>query len=118
MNDAMTFLKDAEQFILGASPFVLTMLGCIVLGYLLKPVKSIPNGLIPALVTIAGAVIFPLLTSSEDYTRVAFPLARRIMIGVPTGFAAWMLHNSILDKWLDPTIAKVARAIGVIKGEK
>jgi cellobiose-specific phosphotransferase system component IIC len=77
----------------------LVLLVCICIGYALKGIKQFPNGAIPAMVMVVGALasvfIQPRAPLDLDYRGV---MTKNIIIGIVIGFFAWRLHKAILSK--------------------
>jgi hypothetical protein len=81
----------------------------VVLGYVLKGLPFIPNGTIPAIVILAGGIINPLLSAVGNVPPdVGSPILHLALQGIIAGFVAWVFHNKLLSKWIDPAVFKGA----------
>ena len=79
----------------------------VVLGYVLKGLPFVPNQIIPALVILAGGVLNPLLVPRSSVSpEVGNVILHLALQGVIAGFVAWVLHNKLLSKWIDPAVFK------------
>jgi len=100
----MELINDLLNQIGNLSTGALVVTGVLVLGYVIKAIPQVPNGLIP-LVTLAASVTLQVLMgdrSKVDYT-VAHPEVRLGMVGVVYWAIGWLLHNqglSRLEKFL------------------
>ncbi len=81
----------------------------VVLGYVLKGLPFVPNQIIPALVILAGGILNPLLVPRSSVSpEVGNVILHLALQGVIAGFVAWVLHNKLLSKWIDPAVFKAA----------
>ncbi len=79
----------------------------VVFGYVLKGLPFIPNRTIPAIVILAGGIINPLLSPvGKVPPDVGSPILHLALQGIIAGFVAWVFHNKLLSKWIDPALFK------------
>lgn len=108
-------LKQAGNLSTGA----LVIVGVLVLGYVIRAIPQMPNGVIPVL-TLGLAVTLQILMgdrSQVDYT-VHNPEVRMGMVGVVYWAIGWLIHNqglSRLEKFLP---APLRGLLGVETNEK
>lgn len=93
------WLQEATGWLdeLPASALIVVVL--IVIGYVLKVIKWIPNRLIPLALMLAGAVIYALIGEpgkvDPSFRHPTFVLA---LHGVVLAFIAWLIHNKGLKR--------------------
>lgn len=106
-------MQDAINFITSLGPEAMTFLAVIIAGYVLRRIKTFPNGAIPLLCVIVGAFLYPRLTANHFVDpRFGNSNTRLQIIGAFYGFVAWMLHN----KFVKPLEAKFP-ALSAMLGE-
>lgn len=99
-NEIQT-VADLLQQVAGLPAAVLTVLVCVIAGYLFKLWPSFPNQAIPAIVVILGGGFYPFIADSKTQMFTEQPrvwIMRAVAIGLIYGFGAWLLHNKILSK--------------------
>lgn len=95
----------------GISAVGLICLSCIVVGYVLRFIKSFPNDGIPVVVILWGAVAMLVLAdprASDMPERIW--VVRNFFVGLVIGFVAWMLHKIVLTKIEEYITAKFPEA--------
>lgn len=111
MNTAIESAKEGVNTLINMPLLLVAALGLNVMGWLLKSIKVFPNTIIPATVVIAGGVLGFFLVPMQGPADWAFQVKdpavadviRRVGIGLVLGFAAWLLHKTLLrriEKWL------------------
>lgn len=102
LNDLLTGLDKIQ----GLSAVALVCFGCVVVGYVLRFIKSFPNDGIPVVVILFGAVA---MLALADPRASAMPAriwtVRNLFVGLIIGFVAWMLHKIVLSR-IEDYIAK------------
>lgn len=96
---------------------VIVALFAIALGYILKTAAFFPNNRIPLVVVLFTAVLFPLVQFCAKLqsltggvgdallkTSAWLSIPLNLLIGVIIGFTAWLFHNQILKRWIDPKL--------------
>ena len=104
METAETILDQATQFLsklYGAPAGLLVIILCIIAGYILKKIKSIPNDAIPMFVVLLGATIYPLIADDRNDITLRVWIVRNLVIGLTLGFAAWIIHNKVIKYFTD-----------------
>ena len=101
-------IQSAEDFltwldkIQGLSAVGLVCLTCIVVGYACRFIKWIPNGAIPVIVILWGALFMMLLADARPTTMPRHVWeVRNLCTGLIIGFIAWMVHKIALSKLED-----------------
>jgi hypothetical protein len=98
----MNYLEDAIKFLVEAPTPLLVVIGCIVIGYILRFVPAFPNNGIPLVVIIMGAMLYALMAPPPDalLTHRGW-LLRNILVGLALGCLAWLVHNQALSRLED-----------------
>lgn len=107
MNQIEAFLENSIDYLQkleGAPAIVLVALCGIVLGYVLKRFKRFPNDGIPVAVILFGGVLYPLIADANNDLTLRVWLVRNVIIGLIINFVAWIFHNKLLKRFLDPLI--------------
>ena len=104
--DYLNQLLSVLDKIQGMSAVALVCFSCIVVGYILRFIKSFPNDGIPVAVILWGAVAM-LVIADPHPAAVSLRIwtARNFMVGIIVGFIAWMLHKVVLGR-IEDYIAK------------
>jgi hypothetical protein len=99
MSATFDYLQDKIDQLYGAPGWALTVLACIVIGYVLKGVKCFPNGVIPVFVIFAGCILGVFFAGVEPakYNHLEW-LVRNGVIGIILGFIAWVLHAQLIKR--------------------
>jgi hypothetical protein len=83
----------------GLPGWAMTVMGCIVVGYVLKGVKSFPNGVIPVFVVTFGCILGVFFAGENPAKYDHFEwLIRNGVIGIVLGFIAWALHAQLIKR--------------------
>lgn len=104
MNDTIQALKntllDLVNQIVTMSPELLVIVAILIVGFVLKLVKSFPNEYIPAVGSLMGASLYPFVAdvAKVDY-QVRLPWLRQILIGLALWLVAWVLHEKVLKRF-------------------
>ena len=101
MNEIELFIDgivDKLHKFEGAPAIVLVIVGCWIVGYLLRFWKRFPNDGIPIAVTLFGGVIFPLIADANNELTLRVWLVRNLLIGLGAGWFSWLSHNKVLSK--------------------
>lgn len=102
VREAANYVSGAAEYLLGAGPAVITVVACLALGYLLKA-TPFPNKYIPPFVWLGGAVLYPLLESpAKAPPSVSHPMVLFAIVGLVLGIGSWVIHRTILRRFLDP----------------
>ena len=89
INNLLTFLDKIQ----GWPAALLTVVGCISIGYLLKFWKWFPNESIPIVVILFGIAFFMFLADPRPSDKPArIWVVRNAIIGLIYGCVAWALH--------------------------
>jgi len=105
MNDSATIARDVVTQIKSLSPELLMGLGIILFGYLLRYIPCIKNKFIPPICMLSGAVLYPFISKPGDAPPdLTHPSVHLVLLGFVIGCAAWIFHNKVLAKWLDPLL--------------
>lgn len=84
---------------LHSAPTYAVFCSCVVVGYVLRCIKSFPNDAIPAVVVCWGALANSVMSTehgpSLSLNQEKFLAA---MIGMVIGLLAWLLHKKLLKK--------------------
>lgn len=83
--------------------FLLGVALCI-FGYVLKGLPFVKNDFIPAIVIVAGAVLNPFVSSPAE--GLHNPTLTLALQGFIAGALAWILHNQVLSRFIDPKLFK------------
>lgn len=104
----MEYLQDILNQILQLKGAALVGIVLMVLGYILKLVPQVPNGVIPAVVIVGGCVLNPLLSPTPQ-GDVAYYIRNGVTVDVLHGFligaAAWFVHDKVLRRFIDSKLA-------------
>lgn len=101
--------------------WALSWLLCIVFGYVLRRIKSYPNGGIPLTCVFLGSILTMLLAPPSP---IEFGATRwrttNLVIGGLVGFAAWLSHRLVLNRIEDkfPTIKSLLDGNGQTKPDE
>lgn len=99
MNIDLDRLVDLLHQLYGLPADLLVGLLCIVVGYVLRLIKSFPNNAIPLCCVILGAVFLPIIEEPcpAGTTLIAWRV-RNVIIGMIIGCAAWLFHRLVLKR--------------------
>ena len=98
---AARYVSGTAEYLMGAGPAVVIVVACIGLGYILKALPF-PNRYIPPSIWLAGGIIFPILAPPGSAPNtVRNPALLFVIIGVVMGLLSWIIHRTILKKFLD-----------------
>lgn len=79
----------------------LTILSCIVIGYVLRFIKKFPNDGIPVVVILWAGVFYPMIADDNNDITLRVWLVRNALIGLVIGFVAWIIHKQVLSRLED-----------------
>lgn len=100
MND--TGVNDVVTWLFSLGPEYLTVGIVLLVGYVFRLIKSVPNDAIPLLSVFVGAVAYGLLAPpATPDPRFHNPVARLYIVGAFLGFVAWVAHNKFLKQFED-----------------
>lgn len=106
IESTLNQLTDLLQKLYGLPAGALVIVGCVVLGYVLRFWKGFPNQAIPVAVILFGGVVFPVIADANNDLTLRVWLVRNLLIGLAIGFIAWIAHNKFLkpieDKFFPP----------------
>lgn len=102
-QEIVSKVVDAASYVSTAPASAITFIGCLLLGYFLKMVPMFPNKFIPLVNVIAGPLLF-LAMEMDKPTQIAHPAVMHAIVGTGIGMTAWVVHRTILRKWLDPKL--------------
>src|SRR5262245_14213792 len=98
MESLENILSQLDK-IQGWSAAVLVFAACIVVGYMLRFIKSFPNDAIPLVVILTGALSMLLLADPRPTTMSSrIWTSRNCIVGLILGFAAWMAHKFVIGR--------------------
>jgi len=94
--DLMTYLWSLIQF----GPAVLTLMACLVVGYIAKNLTPLSNRLVPLVVIAAGTVAYMILSvrpaaAANDFLAQERYYATAAILGSLLGLLTWLYHNQI-----------------------
>lgn len=96
----------------GLPAVALVALACIGIGYVVRfiPDSIVPNGGIPAIVILFGAIMMSLIADSRatDMSMRVW-VVRNVAVGMTIGLGAWLSHVMLisrLEDWVQNWIAK------------
>ena len=96
----MEWLSKQVAGLLSASPAVMLVLVLNFVGFAVKRIPKIPNWLIPILLPVVGAILFPFVGERTAAIQAAhFPGAQLALYGAGLGCAAVGLHQA-MRQWL------------------
>lgn len=105
--EAINSLLQGLDKIQGLSAVALVFLSCIVVGYILRFIKSFPNEAIPVVVILWGAIIMLFIADPRASTMPArIWTARNICVGLAIGMVSWLSHKLILSRVEDFVASK------------
>lgn len=113
MNTIENFIESTVQLLQrleGAPAIALVLVSCLVVGYALRMVPKFPNNAIPVAVILWGAVINPVLQDAAQEAPLRIWMLRGILIGMCTGFGAWIVHAQLLSR--------IEERFGLFNGKK
>lgn len=96
IEDTLDQVVTALQKLHGAPAVTMTIVVCIVFGYLLRFIKAFPNNGIPVAVTLFGAIFYSVIADADNGITLRIWLARNVGFGACVGFAAWLFHYFVL----------------------
>jgi hypothetical protein len=102
-NEVVTTLNDISKVaygLLGSGAVVITIIGCIAVGYLCKALPFVPNKFIPAIVWLTGGASM-LVMESTSVVSVRNPKFAIAIVGVGIGIVSWIIHRTLLKKFID-----------------
>jgi hypothetical protein len=93
-------LAGAVDWLYRAPGWIISAILSIVIGYVLRGIKSFPNGAIPLAIILISSIANMLL-AGEEPSGMAHRrwLALNCTIGAIVGFCAWRFHHSVLRKY-------------------
>ena len=95
MNEILSNLYK----ILTLSTAAMVLGACIVIGYILRFIRSFPNDGIPVVVVLVGALAMILLAEPRAANMpVRAWVARHIIAGLILGLIAWLSHRLIIKR--------------------
>lgn len=105
-------LNDLARQLGALTPEATAVAVVLGLGYVLRCLP-LPGWVIPPACVLAPAVFYPWIADwgslpAGDY----HPGARLVCTGFLIGLTAWMLHNRLLNRWLDPAVRRVLGMAG------
>lgn len=97
MKDIARLGEDIGIQVSQLGPFALTVLACLIAGFLVKTVSFVPNKLIP-LVTflVASAVYLSLGNPADAPYEMRHPWVRHLAIGGAAWVTAWVIYAKFL----------------------
>lgn len=102
METALNEISKALGSLYGLPSYMLVLLTCLVIGYVLRGIKSFDNSGIPLVVVLAGAILNLCMADPRaPPMELRYWIAKNLAIGLIIGFASWRLHKSILKKLED-----------------
>lgn len=106
-TQAVSVVEDIVKTLSSLSGGALTVIVCIVIGYVVKLTRRIRNRWIPLIVLAVGMLFYPLVSSRADQPpELNNPLIRQIGLGLVLGCASWLIHQGFLRKILDSKMFK------------
>lgn len=98
----MEYFNDILTQVTNLGPEALVGIMVIAIGYVLRPIKAVPNKAIPFACLVLGAVIYPLIAKPVPVSAdLRHPLVRQVLEGLLIGLLAWLCHNLILKRLED-----------------
>ena len=91
----VAYLNDAGDQISSLGPEALVVAACLVVGYVLRTIRKIPNEVIPPSVIIIGTAVYPFLADTAQGRNADF---KNAIVGMTLGFLSWTFHNKILKR--------------------
>ena len=99
INETIDKISKFGSSLYGLSGFALTVVFCLVAGFVLKRYKHFPNEAIPAAVVFIGMLACVLLADPlTDSLPFRIWLTKNAVIGGIGGFVAWVLHAKLLKR--------------------
>ena len=98
LENSLDQITHSLQSLAGAPASTLIIIGCIILGFVLKRIKIFPNDAIPVVVVLTGAVLYPLIADDRNDLPLRVWIIRNALLGLAHGFAAWLIHNQVLSR--------------------
>jgi hypothetical protein len=93
----------------GLPAAALVFCSCIVVGYILRFIKSFPNNGIPVVAILWGGLVMSLIADSRATTMpLRVWIVRNILVGMVIGMLAWIVHKAVLSKLEDWIASKFA----------
>lgn len=93
INDAINQISQLGSKLNGLSGFSLTVLFCLLLGFVIKLIPTIPNSRIPTVIMFAGMLLGMLLADPRaDELPFRVWLMKNAVIGGLAGGVAWFIH--------------------------
>jgi len=101
-QDALTWANTLFNWVTTAPIELVGVLVCIVMGYALKMMPGFPSKYIPSTLFIGTVAFYAFaLSPSRAPSSATNPQVFMGMIGAIVWFAAWMLHLTILKRFID-----------------
>lgn len=102
MNGNDANINDVITWLMSLGPEYLTIGLVLLVGYVFRLVKSVPNDAIPLLCVFTGAITYGLLAPpAMADPRFHNPTTRLYIVGAFLGFVAWVAHNKFLKQFED-----------------
>lgn len=99
--EALDQIKDVAGW--GVNPYLIVLVFCMSFGNVLKRAQCFSNAKIPAVLGLAGAIIFPLLSWSLDKDYLARAIPHNLFLGAIIGWGSVGAH-----KFFTTTFPKLA----------
>lgn len=97
MEDAIKTATVLWDYVTKMPEHLLLILVLNVIGMLLKRTPGVPNKMIPALLVLLGACLYPMIGKPGQISpELRNPTAMLAIYGVLLGFAAWLIHVAVL----------------------
>lgn len=106
MEQILKALADINTYLDGAPVYVVTCLGCLIVGYALRAAKRFPNDAIPLCVIGAGGLIYLLMAPVADGQTLRGWVVKSIVCGMFWGLVTWLAHNVIISKVEEFAVAR------------
>lgn len=106
----IAWAERVNNYLTGAPAGILTIVICIVAGWVLKSWRRFPNEAIPLSVVMVGVVWFMLMAPAKsNETALRIWLGRNAAIGSGLGLFAWGVHYFVLSRFEDslPLLGKL-----------
>lgn len=99
MEDVFKTAGVVWDYVTAMPGHLLLVLLLNIVGLVLKRIRHVPNNLIPALLVLGGAVLYPFIGQpGQVSTQLRNPQMVLVIYGVLLGFAAWILHLTVLKR--------------------
>lgn len=113
MTDYIDQIVSALNKLYGLPAVALVAFSCIVVGYIIRYVRSIDNSAIPVVVILWGALAMSLVADSRaNNMSLRVWVVRNILVGLAIGFISWMAHRYVIKRFEDWVTAKFPQSGG------